>query len=64
MIYMTDNIFIDTSILVYLFDKSEIEKHTKIKSFLFKLIETKVIIISTQIINEFINNDYNMYLFL
>ena len=52
---MTDRIFFDTNILVYLFDISEKEKHTETKNLLSKHIGKSNSYISSQVVNEFIN---------
>ena len=52
---MKDSIFIDTNILVYLFDKSEKEKNKRIQALIKDLKETSDLFISAQVLNEFIN---------
>lgn len=52
---MTDRIFFDTNILVYLFDTSETEKHIKTKHLLSKQTGKSSCYISSQVINEFVN---------
>ncbi len=52
---MIDRIFFDTNTLVYLFDLSEPIKRRKVKNFIKENIVSSRLIISTQVINEFIN---------
>ena len=52
---MTDKIFLDTNILVYLFDKSEKQKQDVIKNLIGEHIQKSKIFISVQVINEFIS---------
>ena len=52
---MIDKIFIDTNILVYLFDKTEKIKQDDLKRTIAEYISTSKIFISTQVVNEFIN---------
>jgi len=52
---MADKVFIDTNILVYLFDKSEKQKQTRIKTFISEYLSRAKIYLSVQVINEFIN---------
>lgn len=52
---MIDKIFLDTNILVYLFDKSEKQKHTFIIHFISNRLLDSKIFVSIQVINEFIN---------
>lgn len=52
---MIDRIFIDTNILVYLFDSGETIKHTKIKKVFAEKLKDSKLFISTQVVNEFIN---------
>ena len=52
---MTDRIFFDTNILVYLFDTSEKEKHAKARHLLSEQIGKSSLHISSQVINEFVN---------
>ena len=52
---MADKVFIDTNILVYLFDKSEKQKQTRIKTFISEYFSRAKIYLSVQVINEFIN---------
>ena len=51
---MNDKSFFDTNLIVYLFDESEKEKHTKANALFLKFINTKNAFISVQVINEFI----------
>jgi len=51
---MKDNVFLDTNILVYLFDESEEQKHTASKKLFAGLSVNSDKYISTQVINEFI----------
>lgn len=53
--YMIDKVFLDTNILVYLFDKSEKEKQTKVKKLISDLLPQTRMFVSVQVINEFIN---------
>ncbi len=52
---MVDKIFLDTNILVYLFDKSERQKQTKIKTLVSEYFSQSKFFLSVQVINEFIN---------
>lgn len=52
---MIDKVFIDTNILVYLFDKSEKEKQTRVKKLISELLPQTRMFVSVQVINEFIN---------
>lgn len=52
---MIDKVFLDTNILVYLFDKSEKEKQTKVKKLISDLLPQTRMFVSVQVINEFIN---------
>lgn len=52
---MIDKIFLDTNILVYLFDKSEKLKQVLVKKFILGHIQKSKIFVSVQVINEFIN---------
>lgn len=52
---MTDRIFLDTNVLVYLFDTSEEEKHAAAKQLLKDHQEKSYLHISSQVVNEFIN---------
>ena len=47
---MKDRVFIDTNILVYLYSKTEPQK----KQIVLKLLSSKNVIISTQVISEFV----------
>lgn len=51
---MTDNYFVDTNILVYLFDQSEVEKNKRAEEFVKKAKESSNLFISAQVLNEFI----------
>lgn len=51
---MNDNLFLDTNILIYLYSTDEIQKRQSIESLLTK-VDLDNVIISTQVINEFIN---------
>jgi len=51
---MKDNIFLDTNILVYLFDKSEVQKHAASRKLFRNLSTNSRKCISTQVVNEFI----------
>ncbi len=51
---MTDRIFFDTNVVVYLFDTSEKEKHLRIIELLSEHIGKSSICISSQVINEFV----------
>lgn len=52
---MIDKIFIDTNILVYLFDKTERQKQTKAKKIISERLSSSKFFLSVQVINEFIN---------
>lgn len=52
---MTDNSFIDTNVLVYCFDLSEREKYRRAHRLIKDLKETSNLLISSQVLNEFIN---------
>lgn len=52
---MIDKVFLDTNILVYLFDKSEKEKQTKVKNLVANHLPHTRMFVSIQVINEFIN---------
>lgn len=52
---MIDKVFLDTNILVYLFDKSEKEKQTKVKKLVANHLPHTRMFGSIQVINEFIN---------
>ena len=52
---MIDKIFLDTNVLVYLFDKSEKLKQSKVKRLISEHLQQSKIFISVQVINEFIN---------
>ena len=52
---MIDRIFFDTNIIVYMFDKSEKEKHEVAKDLLSKQAKKSSFYISAQVINEFVN---------
>lgn len=52
---MIDKVFIDTNILVYLFDKSEKEKQTRVKKLISDLLLQTRMFVSVQVINEFIS---------
>jgi predicted nucleic acid-binding protein len=51
---MNAKCFLDTNILVYLFDQSEANKHQKIKQIFAELGQTTEMYISAQVVNEFI----------
>ena len=52
---MIDKVFLDTNILVYLFDKSEKEKQTRVKKLIADHLPQTRMFVSIQVINEFIN---------
>ena len=52
---MTDRIFFDTNIVVYLFDTSEKEKQLKAERLLLEPMGKFSFYISSQVINEFVN---------
>jgi len=52
---MIDKVFLDTNILVYLFDKSEKEKQTSVKKLVEDHLPQTRMFVSIQVINEFIN---------
>ncbi len=52
---MIDKIFLDTNILVYMFDKSEKNKHELIKNLIIDQLPVSRFFLSVQVINEFIN---------
>lgn len=51
---MKDNYFLDTNLLVYLFDKSEKEKNSRIEALIKDLKSSANLFISSQVLNEFI----------
>ncbi len=51
---MNDKCFLDTNILVYLFDKSEPDNRRKVKKVFTELQKSKQGYISAQVVNEFI----------
>lgn len=53
--FMTDSIFVDTNILVYLFDGGSGEKHGQIKDVISQLPRLTRLSISSQVVNEFVN---------
>jgi predicted nucleic acid-binding protein len=52
---MTDKVFIDTNILVYLFDLSKKEKRIKAIDLINSLVKNSQLFISVQVLNEFVN---------
>ena len=52
---MTDKVFIDSNVLIYLFDLSEPEKREIAKNLIIKLLVTNKPNISLQVVNEFIS---------
>ena len=54
---MVDRVFVDTNVLIYAYSDTEIEK----KEISLRTLENKEIIISTQVINEFIWNMHNKF---
>lgn len=52
---MIDKIFIDTNILVYLFDKTERSKQNQAKKIIFERLSSSKFFLNVQVINEFIN---------
>lgn len=48
------NVFLDTNIIVYLFDKSESDKRRKVKKLFAELQKNRRGYISAQVVNEFI----------
>ncbi len=52
---MTDRAFVDTNIIVYLFDLAEKEKRPKATELISTLIDKQKPCISVQVLNEFIN---------
>ncbi|MBK7107317.1 MAG: PIN domain-containing protein [Ignavibacteriae bacterium] len=52
---MIDKIFFDTNLIVYMFDKSESVKREKVKDLLNQFFGKARLIISTQVVNEFLN---------
>ena len=52
---MTDKVFIDSNVLIYLFDLSEPEKREIAKNLIIKLLVTNKPNISIQVVNEFIS---------
>lgn len=52
---MTDRIFLDTNMLVYLFDTAEKKKHARTKNLLLEHVGKATLYISAQVINEFVN---------
>lgn len=52
---MRDKCFLDSNLLVYLYDQNEPEKRNYIESFLRKIKQTELPVISTQTIGEFFN---------
>lgn len=51
---MNDKCFLDTNLIVYLFDSSEPDKHEKAKKLFAKLQRGKQGYISSQVVNEFV----------
>ena len=51
---MTDRVFVDTNVLVYAHDADAGEKHSAAKELLSQLWETRMGIVSTQVLQEFI----------
>ncbi|HBS27102.1 MAG TPA: PIN domain nuclease [Gammaproteobacteria bacterium] len=51
--YMTDKVFLDTNILVYLYDKNEAKKGTVAKQLIQEYGITGNIVLSTQVLQEF-----------
>ena len=51
---MKDRVFFDSNIIIYLFDKSEKDKHELVKYLFYKNLQENISYISTQVINEFI----------
>ncbi len=51
---MNSNVFFDSNIIVYLFDKREKEKHDIVNKLFLEAINTSQSFISVQVINEFI----------
>ena len=51
---MKDRVFFDTNVTVYLFDKSEKEKHKRAKEILIDSLRNTIPYISTQVVNEFV----------
>ncbi len=60
---MIEKAFLDTNIIVYLFNKSEKQKQATIKKFIAEQIHQSKIYISIQVINEFINVTYKKITF-
>jgi predicted nucleic acid-binding protein len=52
---MIDKIFLDTNILVYMFDKSEKQKQELINKIITDHLPVSKFIISVQVVNEFVN---------
>jgi len=52
---MKDKIFFDTNLLIYLFDRSEQNKHLEVKKIVNSTRRKGNLCISSQVINEFIN---------
>ena len=55
MIYTKDKIFIDTNVLVYTQNKKESEKQLICRKVLSKLVEESLLVISTQVMQEYYN---------
>ncbi|MBI5212566.1 MAG: PIN domain-containing protein [Nitrospirae bacterium] len=51
---MRDKVFLDTNVIVYLFDKSEDKKHKTAKELFNKCVLERELFISAQVINEFV----------
>ncbi len=51
---MIDKIFLDSNVVVYLFDKSERQKQSRIKKLIAQHITQSKIYLSVQVINEFV----------
>ncbi len=55
MIYTKDKVFIDTNVLVYAQNDKEIEKQLICRKVLSSLIEKSLLVISTQVMQEYFN---------
>ncbi len=52
-IYIVSKIFIDTNLFVYTIDKKDIAKQNVARSFIRKLVDNHIPVISTQVVQEF-----------
>ncbi|HXV61308.1 MAG TPA: PIN domain-containing protein [Vicinamibacteria bacterium] len=50
---MSDRVFVDTNVLVYLFDSDQPEKQDSARNLLNRLVKEATIVVSTQVLQEF-----------